>query len=316
MRVLVTYGLFEPTAAHVQRLYDLAGEVVVAASEAAALAAAPEAEVILGHRYLSQCLPVAPRLRWVQSTSGGVDRLPLAALAERGVALTRVTHASAPVARHALALAWAVHRRLPEAYRRQIAGIPNKQFDWLPQPSTAAVFGTGPIGREIARLLKLAGIRVLGIKRRVTGESDSDFDRLHPLTSATDILAEADWCFIALPHKPETAGWFNARTLRLLPRQGILVNVGRGETVVTRDLCAALRAGQLGGAALDVVSPWPEPTDEFWQTPNLLVTPHIAAHSQERQSHLEKFVEEQLARYCRREPLFDLVDLPASLDSR
>jgi phosphoglycerate dehydrogenase-like enzyme len=309
MRVLVTYGLFEPTDRHVQNLRALAGDVVVAPTEPEALAAAPQAEVMLGHRFLRQCLPSAARLRWVQSTAGGVDRLPLAELRARGIQLTRITHAAPTIARHALTLAWAIQRRIPVAVQQQAAKTWKQDFSWLPEPRTAIVFGTGSIGRAIARFLKREGLQVIGVKRTITDEVFPEFDRLLPLSSAPAALSQADWCFIALPRNRESEGWFNAKTLQLLPSHAIIVNVGRGETIVTADLCAALRAGRLGGAALDVVDPKPGPDDPTWQTPHLLLTPHVAAHSFERQAQVERFAEEQVARYTRGEALLDTVEL-------
>lgn len=309
MSLLVTYGLFEPTDRHVQNLQSLFGEVVVGRTEREAIVAAPQAEVILGHRFLRQCLPAASKLRWVQSSAGGVDRLPLAELRERGIQLTRVTHAAPTIARHAVTLAWAIQRRLPEAVQQQAAKVWEKHFQWLPEPRRALVFGTGTIGCAIAQLLQRDGLHVTGIKRRVEQEAPPGFDRVLPLSAAHDALPEADWCFGALPRNPDTEHWFNARTLALLPAHATFVNIGRGETVVTADLCQALRAGHLGGAALDVIEPTPERDDAVWDTPRLLLTPHIASHSHERQERLERFVEEQVARFRRGEPLLDVVDL-------
>src|SRR5215216_3324198 len=184
MRVLVTYGLFEPTAAHVQNLRGLVDDVVVANSESEAIKAAPEAEVMLGHRFLRQCLPFAPHLRWVQSTAGGVDRLPLVELRERQVQLTRTTHTAPTIARHAVTMAWAVQRRLPEAVRQQAKQIATREFSWLPEPRTAMIFGTGHIGRAIAQILKREGMRVIGVKRTIAAEVFPEFDRLVTLSEA------------------------------------------------------------------------------------------------------------------------------------
>ena len=124
------------------------------------------------------------------------------------------------------------------------------------------------------------------------------------------LLPKADWCFLALPYTAETQNLFTADILRQLPAHAVLVNVGRGETLVTADLCQVLREGHLGGAALDVISPKPQdPGDDLWQTPRLLITPYVASHCQERSTAIEQFCEQQCQRFMAGEPLQDAVDL-------
>ena len=102
----------------------------------------------------------------------------------------------------------------------------------------------------------------------------------------------------------------DAAALAALPRHGVLVNVGRGGTVDTAALVRALEAREIGGAALDVIEPGPDGReDPLWQTPHLLLTPHMASFTPGRQERTERFVEEQVARFVRGEPLLYAVDL-------
>ncbi|MFP4229240.1 MAG: D-2-hydroxyacid dehydrogenase [Salinivenus sp.] len=314
MNVLLMYSTHVPSAEHIARLESQHGtvRVSVANSEADALALAQTADAIFGHRYLRQCLPHARRLRWVQSTAGGVDRLPLDALAEQGVTLTRMTVSAPVIARHAVTLAWAVTRRLPEAVARQRDGRWDASFNWPPQPQTAAVFGMGAIGRAVAQCLHADGITVYGVRRTSQEKIPAPFSRVYDRTSWRDVLPLVDWCILALPHTPETRGQFDHEALSQLPEHAVLVNVGRGETVVTNDLVQVLGQGHLSGAALDVVAPSPTgPDDPIWRTPRLLITPHVAAHSWERPAALERFCEAQLARYRAGIPLQNQVSLPS-----
>lgn len=309
-RLLLMYGLFEPSERHLGALRPWVDEVVVARDEPSAIEAARTAEVIFGHRYLRQSLPSAERLRWVQTTAGGVDHLPCGALAARGVTLTRVTFTAPVIARHALSLAWALTRELPLAVQCQARGAWEPARRWLPLPRVAAVFGFGVIGQEIARLLLRDGIAVHGFTRSgVRSEAALELTALHPLSEAEALLPQFDWCFVAMPANPESRGWFNAARLSRLSRHAVLVNVGRGSSVVTADLCAALHAGRLGGAGLDVIEPLPAgPDDPVWGTPRLLLTPHVAAHYAERAEQMERFAEAQLARYVRGQPLENVVE--------
>ncbi|MCS3754386.1 phosphoglycerate dehydrogenase-like enzyme [Salinibacter ruber] len=222
-----------------------------------------------------------------------------------------MTIAAGDIARHALALAWAVTRRLPEAIRRQVAGAWDKDFDWLPLPRTSIVFGTGTIGTSIARALKADGQNVYGVKRTRKDTQGTPFDRfLTEREGWMQMLTEVDWCFLALPHTEETEGLFDEAAIDALGDQAVVVNVGRGETLSMSALRHALENGQLGGAALDVIVPEPEGEDDpVWDTPRLLLTPYVAAHTATRAGKIERFCEAQVQRFLNDEPLQDQVDL-------
>lgn len=306
------YTPHTPSAGHIERLRQIVPgmQVTVARSEADALAVADRVEVILGHRYLRQCLPHAERLRWVQSTSGGADRMPCEALRARGVTLCRFTGSRTTIARHALTLAWAITRGLPTMWRNQRQRTWSKDLPLLPAPTRAIVFGTGHIGREIARLLQRDGVHVTGVKRRKTHTPMPGFDALQYGSAWRSVLPEVDWCFLALPNTASTRHMIDEAALRALPRHAILVNVGRGETLDTEALMHVLRDGHLGGAALDVLPEPLEPLDAthgLWDVPRLLITPHVGAYDPNRRDLVEAFCEAQMRRYVAGEPLKDVV---------
>ena len=319
MTLLLMYSPSPPSTAHVERLRALSPDltVAVATSEADALAHAPTAEVILGHRYLRQVLPHAPRLRWVQSTSGDTDALPEAALAARGVVLTRFTGGASIVARHGLALAWALTRGVPALVYHQQAGRWEKALPLLPAPSRALILGTGAIGQALGRRLRADDVHVTGVKRRVDGPIPG-FDALLNRSAWHRALPTTDWCFLALPNVPGTRAMVDEPALRALPPHAVVVNVGRGETLNTAALMRVLNDGHLGGAALDVVphalDPLP-PDHSLWTTPRLLLSPHVAGHDPDRHAFVEPFVEAQVARYLAGTPLRDVVATPRPLSA-
>lgn len=313
MHLLLMYSTHVPSCEHVERLraLDARLRVTVAKDEAHAIRAAVDANVVFGHRYLRQCLPRARRLRWVQSTAGGTDRLPCVQLADRGVLLTRMSTISAPIiARHAVTLAWSLARCLPEAIGRQVRGEWRNDFRWLPLPRRAIVFGLGNIGRSIAACLHADGMEVVGVRQRAIAENIPGCDRVVWGDAWQHELQHADWCFLALPITPQTRGMFSRDALYSLPRHALLINVGRGSTVDTQALRHMLLSGHLGGAALDVVEPRPPADNPLWNTPRLLLTPHVAAHCHERPEGIERFCEEQLRRFISGRPLQDVVPRP------
>ncbi len=224
--------------------------------------------------------------------------------------MTRFTLSATVVARHALTLAWAIVRGLPQAWDNQLRRRWDKGITFLPFPKRAAVFGTGSIGCEIARLLKADGLQVVGIKRQRSNHNLPDFDEIYDGTVWRSVLPRTDWCFLALPHTIGTRHLMDEATLRLLPKHAVVVNVGRGETLDTEGLIRVLKEGHLGGAALDVLPAQYEPLSHeapIWGTPRLIITPHVAAYDPDRRFLVEQFCEEQLHRYLSGTELLEVV---------
>lgn len=317
MKLLIMYSGLVPSAEHVARLRDIpsVGEVAVAGSEAEARAHAVDSDVFLGHRYLRQCLPDACRLAWVQSTAAGVDQLMSEGLFRARPLLTRAPISSETIALHALTLALAVARRIPDAARAQAQGVWNRPLAVLPMPKTAMVLGVGMIGQALAKLLRGVGWRVIGVNR-------------HPRPEHTrwcnEVIDDADWrrrlskidiLFVCLPSTPLTRRFVDATALSSMPSHGVVVNVSRGAIVDTEAVCDLLRRERLGGAALDVLEQVPEDADDaIWTTPRLLITPRIAAIAPDRQAHLEFFIEQQVMRYVSDEEPEYSVDYAAEYD--
>ena len=304
------YSTHVPSDRHVEYLKSVepVDQVVVVDSDESALREATDSEIIIGHRYLRQSLPGCEKLKWVQSTAGGVDRLPLSELKDLNVCLTNMSFPSRGIARHAHTMAWAITRKIPESFQQQKHGLWDNQFQWLPEPRDAVVFGVGGIGSEIAKLLKRDGIRVRGVRRSHSKSKVPEFDQIYSVSDRTEAITGANWVFLALPHSEDTRELIDSQLMELMADKGVLINVGRGETLVTKDLVHLLNSGKLGGAGLDVIYPKPESEDdEIWRTPGLLITPHVASHSYERHDLIERFVEDQLDRYLMGEPLLNVI---------
>ncbi len=235
---------------------------------------------------LDACLAVirrSPRLAWVHTHSAGADRPIYAELGARGVLVSTSSGANAPVvAQTALGALLALSRRFPFLMAAQA------QCRWAPLISgplprdlagqSVVLVGWGPIARALQPLLAALGLRTVVTRRSDTpaapGLETVSFDRLH------DVLPRADWLVLACPLTPLTHGLIDATALRLLPPGSHLINVARGEVVVEADLVAALRAGALSGAFLDVFEHEPlAPASPLWSLPGVMVTPHAAGHS-------------------------------------
>ena len=258
-----------------------------------------------------------PRLRWIQSLMAGTDAIEAAGF-DPSVQLTsgRGLH-DAPVAEHTLALILAAARRLDRSVLAQLDG------EWRPSQDANLPFGSpevfttlsdahvliwgfGGIGTRLAGYLTMLGARVTGVARSA-GERDgypviteAELDRVLP---STDVLVNI------LPATAHTQGIVNAAVLAALPERAWLVNVGRGATVAEDDLVAALEAGSIAGAALDVFATEPLPeSSPLWRTPNVILTPHCAGG---RPQDPETLIEENLRRLLAGEELANLVPIGA-----
>lgn len=312
--ILIMYHNYHtPSEDHIKRLSQIAVDfdIVVADSESVAKQAARYTEIILGNRYLLKCLPYAKNLRWVQTTSGGVDQLPINELRKRNILLSRTTLSSKDVARHAHTLAWSLIRRFPLffSHQHQRKWFQIKDADFLPFPQRALIIGFGNIGKEIAKLLKNDGLEVWAAKRMQDEISERLCDRLFDECSWRDILPQVDLCFLALPLNRDTKGLIDESALRALPTHAVIINVSRGEVLDETALFKLLKERRLGGAGLDVLSKIPTGYNEpIWDVPNLIITPHVAAHYPERNRLAERFFECQISRYLKNEEIENIFD--------
>ena len=176
--------------------------------------------------------------------------------------------------------------------------------------ATLGVVGLGAIGAEVARRALAFGMTVRGVDRFPERTSPPPgLDRVDGLDRLADLLAWGDFVVIAAPQTPETERLFDATTIALMKPTGYLINIGRGAIVVLDDLVAALRAGAIAGAALDVYEVEPLPADHpLWDFPNVILTPHTAGYSPAIAGrHLATLVE-NVRRFAAGEPLNNVVD--------
>ena len=143
--------------------------------------------------------------------------------------------------------------------------------------SVCAVIGTGNIGSEFAKRLKLLGAaRVIGFRRN-TSVCPEYFDEVHSLSDLKKYLPEADIIGTSLPTSPESQNLFDREIISCFKNNAVFVNVGRGSAVDLDALCDALEAGKFRGAVLDVTEPEPLPENHrAWKVQNLFITPHIS----------------------------------------
>jgi phosphoglycerate dehydrogenase-like enzyme len=225
----------------------------------------------------------SPGLKWLQIHPAGAERPIYRELRGRGVKVTTASGATAiTVAHSTLGALIALNRRFPllaDAQRRHV---------WEPRlgersprdlkGQCAVIVGMGPIGRNIATLLKVLGMRVIGARR--SAEPVEPCDRTVAYDQLLAVLPETDWLILCCPVSPVTRGIANAAAFEAMPAGSHFINVARGEIAVEQDVIAALKSGQLAGAYLDVFAREPlDPASPLWDMPNVIISPHTASHS-------------------------------------
>ena len=257
-------------------------------------------------------LLTSSRLRWVHIHSAGADRPAFVTLHQRGVAVTTSSGANARVvAATALAGVLALARRFPMLWAQQ------QQREWVPllgagrlprdlPGQMATILGWGPIGQELARLLRALGLQVTAVRTHAAAPVDGV--RMSTYAELMQVLPQTDWLILACPLTDTTRGLVDERVLSTLPAGAHLVNVARGEVVHEDDLIRALQSGHLGGAFLDVFQHEPLPTEStLWGLPNVIITPHGAGHSDGNESRVAELFLHNLSRWVGAQELHNRV---------
>ena len=264
-----------------------------------------------------EVLAAARRLRWLQAPNAAPPAgFYYPELVAHPVVVTNFReifndHIGAHIMAFVLAFARGLHYYLPQQMRRQYAPRPlDTGILHLPE-CTALILGVGGIGSEAARLCKAFGMHVIGIDGR-RAELAEGLDELHRSERLDDELPRADFVIMTIPHTPATEGLMHRERLRRMKRSAFLINIGRGMTVHLNDLVAALHAGEIAGAALDVFEIEPLPTDHaLWSAPNVLITPHTAGYGPYLDDRRLDIILDNCRRFATGKPLRNVVDKAA-----
>ena len=328
LRVLSTMAFPEEWLA---KLGAVSPRLVVTQQTAAAVAEIPDAvwaetDVL----YTGSTFPDvdrAPRLRWVQLDTSGVDHVTHTPLWRSDVEITTL-NGVAPVnmAEFALMMMLAFGHRLPlmvDHQRRRDWPSPADRWDrFMPfelRGATVGLVGYGSIGQEIGRVAHALGMRVLALRRsgagrgetyRVPGLATDDAkpDRVYLPDQITEMLPACDFVVLIVPSTPETRHLMNEAAFRAMKPSAVLVNIARGGVVDEAALIRALNEGRIAGAALDVFENEPLPLDSpFWAMPNVIISPHVAGFTPHYHERVMGIFAENLRRHLAGEPLLNRV---------
>jgi phosphoglycerate dehydrogenase-like enzyme len=313
-------------------------EVAGADDETAAVREIADADAFFG-KLTPPMLAAARKLRWVQTPTASLEHYLFPELIEHSLTLTNMRGLfSDVIAEQVFGYMLCFSRNLHLYVRKQLeanwapeGGEETRVTNWTGPAfvtpidqahrqlagSTVGIVGLGGIGGEVARRAAAFGMRVVAVDPRagdLPSEQQTRFsapyvDQIWKPDRLDDLLTVSDWVVVAAPHTPETAKMFRRRQFQSMRRSAYLINIGRGAIVDLADLTAALQAGDIAGAALDVFEQEPLPTGHpLWRMPNVIITPHIAGYAPcIAERHLEVLLD-NIRRFVAGQPLRNVAD--------
>lgn len=326
---IVLYPPIDP--ARLEQIVAAAGPMVVVncTDEKEAAAQIADADAFFG-KMTPRLLESARKLRWVQSPTASLEHYLFPALIEHPLTLTNMRGLfSDVIADHVFGYVICFARNFHTYVRQQM------QARWSPvggeearttfsvgpgicsemdrahlhlADATLGIVGLGSIGREVARRGVAFGMRILAVDP-LTQELPEGVAAVWRMDRLGDLLSQSDFVVIAAPHTPATERLFRRPLMQQMKRTAYLINIGRGAIVDLADLNAALDAGEIAGAGLDVFEIEPLPADHpLWRRENAIITPHVAGASPRiAERHLSVLLD-NVRRFVHDAPLSNVVD--------
>ncbi|MGH3474408.1 MAG: D-2-hydroxyacid dehydrogenase [Aeromicrobium sp.] len=251
----------------------------------------------------------AQHLEWIHVAAAGVDTLMFDELAQSDVVVTNAKGVfDRPIAEFVLASILALTKDIRGSHDLQTSRTWQHRETQTVAGATVLVVGTGSIGREIARLLRVVGMDVRGAGRTAR-YFDSDFGSVVPSAELADHVGWADHVVVVAPLTDTTRNLVDERVLSAMKPSAHLINVARGPIVDEAALVAALKSGSIAAATLDVFETEPLPADNpLWTTPGVVITPHMSGDAVGWMDTLARQFVDNAQRWMDGAPLVNVVD--------
>jgi D-3-phosphoglycerate dehydrogenase len=254
----------------------------------------------------------APKLRVIGRAGVGVDNIDAEAATRRGIVVMNTPGANAvAVAELTIALMLALARKLPAANATMHAGKWEKKSLQGAElrGKTLGILGLGRIGLEVAKRARGFGLEIVGSDPFVSAAVARENGIV--LLPMDELFAKADYLTLHVGLTPQTQGFINAKTLATMKKGVRIINCARGELVDDAALVAALKSGQVAGAALDVFVQEPLKDSPYFELDNVILTPHIAGSTAEAQEAVGIQIAMQVREYLKLGVVQNAVNLPS-----
>lgn len=288
MKLLVT-GAFNATAEQLDMLTSLGFEIMLQKDERGK----PECDfsevdaVICNGLFLYHDISKFGKLKFIQLTSAGLDRVPLEEIQKRNITLFNARGVySVPMAEFALAGVLSLYKHLNTFYENQKAHIWQKDRELRELcGETVAVVGCGSVGTECAKRFSAFGTKVIAVD--ITKPESEIYSEFYNINDIKKALGIADTVVLTIPLTDETRGMFNEKMFSHFKDGSVLVNISRGAVVNEKDLVKTLESGKISGAVLDVFENEPLAENSvLWEKKNVIITPHNSFVSSKNNARL------------------------------
>jgi phosphoglycerate dehydrogenase-like enzyme len=255
----------------------------------------------------------AKQVRWIQATSAGIGKF---VSKHNLVSLPAVLTTAAGVHGQPLAefVIWGMLtfiKNYPRARAQQVNHHWQRFHNDDLEGKTLAIIGLGSVGREVARLVRPFGMRVIATKRSIQGVDPQavGVDALYPINGLATLLEQADVVVAIAPHTAETENLLDEAAFQAMKQHALFINIGRGALVDEDAMMAALRSGKLAGAVLDVARTEPLPAEHaLWDMENVFIFPHSASTSKNENRRLTDLFIDNLQRFIAGQELRNVYD--------
>ena len=281
-----------------------------------------EAQILIGNIPPEE-IKLGKKLEFIQTNNAGVEQYTVPGVIPSNIKFCCASGCyGLAISEYMLACVLSLIKHL-NVYR-----IYQQNHDWKDAGHVTSIYGSktlvvglGDIGSEFGQKMHLLGSSVTGIRRHTDSKPDW-LEAIYPLDKLDDIIGDFDFVALSIPNTKATAHLMDLSRLKKMKKSAILINVGRGNAVVTADLNKALNEGIIAGAAVDVTDPEPLPADNpLWDARNIIITPHTSGqyHLPETLERIIRLSAENLKAYTTGQPLKSLVDFSTgyrSFDTR
>jgi D-2-hydroxyacid dehydrogenase (NADP+) len=269
-----------------------------------------ETDVIYGLILPRDVLARAPRLKWVQMMSAGVDRLRDTEIWKSNILITGVSGIHAiPIGEFVMAQMLMFVKGVPRSFLQKQKHEWQRYISTTLRGKTVGIIGLGHIGREVARLAKAFGMKVIALRRSSVKKRARYVDLLLPSREMASLLKKSDFVVIAVPLTAETRKLIGEKEIGDMKPTAYLINIARGGIVDEVALIKALEEKRIAGAGLDVTYPEPLPPDSpLWDFDNVILSPHISGGMEDYMAHATELFCDNLKRYLTGKKLRNVID--------
>ncbi len=270
-----------------------------------------EAEIIYGPDPPKNVIARAPKLKWIQTTDAGVDDFLDSDIIGSSVIVTNTSGITAiSIGECVLEMMLMFVKKMPLCFQLK------QERQWktfsltVLHSKTVGIVGLGSIGRQVARLSKVFGMRVLATRRSTRSATRTrNVDILFSQDQLPQLLSDSDFVVLALPLTPETNNLIGEEELLTMKPTAYLINIGRGNIVDETALTRALEENWIAGAGLDVFVTEPLPVESrLWELPNVVFSPHVAGEIEDYDLQATRLFADNLRRYLSGKRLRNVVD--------